>query len=60
MKVRFRECLAGTTTTYNAGDEVELPDNVAERLVAADIAERVDEGKRESAVKKVASKATKE
>lgn len=60
MKVQMLECLAGTTETLNAGDVVELPDEVAIRFIGAGIATTVEEPKRESATKRPASRAAKE
>jgi hypothetical protein len=61
MKVRIIQGLAGAVNSYNAGDVVELPDDIAQRLIDAEIAvAEVDEGKRERTTKTVTSRAVKE
>lgn len=61
MKVRFLQCLAGVIDTYNPGDVIDFPDDIAQRLIDAEIAvAEVDEGKRERTTKTVTSRAVKE
>jgi hypothetical protein len=61
MKVRFLQCLAGVIDTYNPGDVVDLSDELAQRLIDAEIAvAEVEEGKRERATKTTTSRAVKE
>jgi hypothetical protein len=61
MKVRIIQGLAGAVNSYNAGDVVDFPDDIAQRLIDAEIAiAEVEEGKRERTTKTVTSRAVKE
>jgi hypothetical protein len=43
MKVRFKTSIAGAFWSFGAGEAGELPDDEAERLIAAGIAEPIVE-----------------
>lgn len=45
MKVRILQCLSGVGFTHNTGDEVEVDDAEADRLIGKGIAEPLGQGK---------------